>query len=65
MICTSSSSSFGLMDPIGIFFIASLSAWFITDIIKILKCYLGAVSLIKLHIICFFYQANGMVEYSI
>ena len=37
----------------------------ITYIIKIFKCSLGAISIIKFHIICFFYHASGMVEYSI
>jgi hypothetical protein len=36
-----------------------------TYIIKIFKCSLGAISLIKFHIICFLHHTNGMIEYSI
>ena len=39
--------------------------WFITYIIKILICSLGAVRFIKFHIICFFNQAGGMIKYLI
>jgi hypothetical protein len=39
--------------------------WFITYIIKIFKCSLGAISLIKFQIICLFHRASGMIEYSI
>jgi hypothetical protein len=38
---------------------------FITNIIRILTCSFGDVGFIKFHIMCFFYQTDDTVEYSI